>query len=97
MQIPGDTEYSYSRDYGGNGSVTITGCTVSGMTVNENGVTGASIGDFLGGIGKCVTSKNGTAYSVTANIDDASTFLEGFTRIGKELIPNDSTGNNSAV
>ena len=70
---------------------------VSGMTVNKNGATGASVGGFLGGIGKCVTSKNGTEYSVTANIDHTSTFPEGFESIGKELTINDSTDSNSTV
>ena len=96
-QIPGENEYSSSRDYGGNGSVTIAGCTVSGMTVDKNGATGASVGGFLGGIGKCVVSKNGTEYSVTTDIDEVSTFPEGFESIGKELTINDSTASNSAA
>lgn len=96
-QIPGENEYSSSNDYNGNGSVTITDCMVSGMTVNKNGATGASVGGFLGGIGKCVTSKNGTEYSVTANIDHTSTFPEGFESIGKELTINDSTDSNSTA
>ena len=96
-QIPGENEYSPSRDYGGNGSVTITGCTVSDMTVDENGATGASVGGFLGGIGKHVVSKTGTEYSVTTTIDEVSTFPEGFTSIGKELTMNDFTASNSAA
>ena len=96
-QIPGENEYSPSRDYGGNGSVTITGCTVSGMTVDENGATGASVGGFLGGIGKHVVSKTGVTYSVTTTIDKGSTFPEGFMSIGKELTMNDSTASNSAA
>ena len=96
-QIPGENEYSPSRDYGGNGSVTITGCTVSDMTVDENGATGASVGGFLGGIGKNVVSKTGTEYSVTTNIDEDSMFPEGFMSIGKELTMNDSTASNSAA
>lgn len=96
-QIQGENEYSSSNDYNGNGSVTITGCTVSGMTVDENGATGASVGGFLGGIGKSVTSNTGIAYSVTANIDEVSTFPNEFTRIGKELTMNDSTASNSAA
>ena len=94
MQIPGENEYSSSRDYGGNGSVTIENCKV-GMTVNKNGAEGVSVGGFLGGIGKSVTSKTGTEYSVTANIDDASTFPEAFARIGKELTLNYSTASES--
>ena len=85
------------NDYRGNGSVTITGCAVSGMTVNKNDATGASVGGLLGGIGKCVASKNGITYSVTTNIDETSTFPEGFESIGKELTINDSTASNSAA
>ena len=96
-QIPGENEYSPSRDYGGNGSVTIAGCTVSGMTVDENGATGASVGGFLGGIGKHVVSKTGATYSVTTTIDKGSTFPEEFMSIGKELTMNDSTASNSAA
>ena len=96
-QIPGENEYSSSNDYNGDGSVTITGCAVSGMTVNKNHAAGASVGGFLGGIGKSVTSKNGTTYSVTAQIDDTNTFPEGFENIGKELTINDSTASNSAA
>ena len=94
MQIPGENEYSSSRDYGGNGSVTIENCKV-GMTVNKDGAEGVSVGGFLGGIGKSVTSKTGTEYSVTANIDDASTFPEVLDRIGKELTLNYSTASES--
>lgn len=96
-QIPGENEYSSSNDYNGDGSVTITGCKVSGMTVDENGATGASVGGFLGGIGKHVVSKNGTEYSVTTDIDEVSMFPEGFESIGKELTMNDSTASNSAA
>lgn len=96
-QIQGENEYSSSNDYNGNGSVTITGCTVLDMTVDKNGATGASVGGFLGGIGKSVTSNTGIAYSVTANIDEVSTFPNEFTRIGKELTMNDSTASNSAA
>ena len=96
-QIPGENEYSSSNDYNGDGSVTIAGCTVSGMTVDENGATGASVGGFLGGIGKHVVSKTGTEYSVTTTIDEVSTFPEGFTSIGKELTMNDFTASNSAT
>ena len=96
-QIPGENEYSPSCDYGGNGSVTIAGCTVSGMTVDENGATGASVGGFLGGIGKHVVSKTGATYSVTTTIDKGSTFPEEFMSIGKELTMNDSTASNSAA
>ena len=77
--------------------MTITGCTVSGMTVDENGATGASVGGFLGGIGKHVVSKTGVTYSVTTTIDKGSTFPEGFMSIGKELTMNDSTASNSAA
>ena len=98
LYTPYDAEENLAdNDYRGNGSVTITGCMVSGMTVNKNGATGASVGGFLGGIGKCVTSKNGTEYSVTANIDHTSTFPEGFESIGKELTINDSTDSNSTA
>ena len=96
-QIPGENEYSSSNDYNGNGSVTITGCAVSRMTVNENGATGVSVGGFLGGIGKHVVSKTGAAYSVTTTIDEVSAFPEGFESIGKELTINDSTGSNSTA
>lgn len=85
------------NDYRGNGNVSITDCTVSGMTVNKNHATGASVGGFLGGICKSATSKDGKTYSMTANIDDISTVPEEFTRIGKELTMNDSTGSNSAA
>ena len=94
MQIPGENEYSYSRDYGGNGSVSITGCTVTGMTVDKNGATGASVGGFLGGICESATSKDGKTYSVTADIDDTSTFPAGLDSIGN--VPN-STGSNSTA
>ena len=96
-QIPGENEYSPSRDYGGNGSVTIAGCTVLDMTVDKNGATGALVGGFLGGIGKHVVSKTGTEYSVTTDIDEDSMFPEGFMSIGKELTMNDSTASNSAA
>lgn len=96
-QIQGENEYSSSNDYNGNGSVTITGCTVLDMTVDKNGATGASVGGFLGGIGKRVVSKTGTEYSVTTNIDATNTFPEGFENIGKELTMNDSTASNSAA
>ena len=96
-QIPGENEYSSSNDYNGDGSVTITGCAVSGMTVNKNHAAGASVGGFLGGIGKRVVSKTGTEYSVTTNIDATNTFPEGFENIGKELTINDSTASNSAA
>jgi len=96
-QIPGENEYSSSNDYNGNGSVTITGCTVLDMTVDKNDATGASVGGFLGGIGKSVTSNTGIAYSVTANIDEVSTFPNEFTSVGKELTINDSTVSDSAA
>lgn len=95
-QIPGENEYS-SNDYNGNGSVTITGCTVLDMTVDKNGATGASVGGFLGGIGEHVVSKTGAAYSVTTTIDEVSAFPEEFESIGKELTINDSTGSNSTA
>lgn len=96
-QIPGENEYSSSNDYNGNGSVTITGCTVLDMTVDKNGATGASVGGFLGGIGKHIVSKTGETYSVTTTIDEVSAFPEGFENIGKELTINDSTASNSAA
>ena len=96
-QIQGENEYSSSNDYNGNGSVTITGCTVLDMTVDKNGATGASVGGFLGGIGKHVVSKTGAAYSVTTTIDEVSAFPEGFESIGKELAMNDSTASNSVA
>ena len=96
-QIPGENEYSSSNDYNGDGSVTITGCAVSGMTVDKNGATGATVGGLLGGIGKHVVSKTGAAYSVTTTIDEVSAFPEGFESIGKELAMNDSTASNSAA
>ena len=77
--------------------MTITGCAVSGMTVNKNHAAGASVGGFLGGIGKRVVSKTGTEYSVTTNIDATNTFPEGFENIGKELTINDSTASNSTA
>lgn len=98
LYTPYDAEGNLAdNDYRGNGSVTITGCAVSRMTVNENDATGVSVGGFLGGIGKSVTSNTGIAYSVTANIDEGSTFPNEFTRIGKELTMNDSTASNSAA
>ena len=96
-QLEGDTEYSYYNDYNDNGSVSITGCAVTDMTVDKNHATGVSIGGFLGGICKSVTSKDGKTYSVAAHIDNTSTFPNEFTRIGKELTANDSTGSNSAA
>ena len=81
----------------GNGSVTFTGCKVEDMTVNKNHAAGASVGGFLGGIGKRVVSKTGTEYSVTTNINATNTFPEGFENIGKELTINDSTASNSAA
>lgn len=98
LYTPYDAEGNLAdNDYRGNGSVTITRCTVSGMTANKNGATGASVGGFLGGIGKCVTSTTGTTYSVTANIDEVSTFPNEFTSVGKELTINDSTVSDSAA
>lgn len=98
LYTPYDAEGNLAdNDYRGNGSVTITKCTVSGMTANKNGATGASVGGFLGGIGKCVTSTTGTTYSVTANIDEVSTFPNEFTSVGKELTINDSTVSDSAA
>ena len=96
-QLQGDTEYSYYNDYNDNGSVSVTDCTVTDMTVDKNGATGASVGGFLGGICKSATSKDGKTYSVAAHIDNTSTFPNEFTRIGKELTANDSTGSNSAT
>ena len=96
-QIQGENEYSSSNDYNGNGSVTITGCTVLDMTVNKNGATGVIVGGLIGGIGKCVTSTTGTTYSVTARIDNTSVFPNEFTSVGKELTINDSTASDSAV
>lgn len=98
LYTPYDAEGKWAdNDYRGNGSVTITGCAVSGMTVDKNGATGASVGGFLGGIGKHVVSKTGAAYSVTTTIDEVSAFPEGFESIGKELAMNDSTASNSAA
>ena len=77
--------------------MTITGCKVEDMTVNKNHAAGASVGGFLGGIGKRVVSKTGTEYSVTTNINATNTFPEGFENIGKELTINDSTASNSAA
>lgn len=82
------------NDYRGNGRVSIIGCTVTDMTVDKNDATGASVGGFLGGICKSATSKDGTTYSVTADIDDSNTFPAGLDSIGN--VPN-STGSNSAV
>ena len=82
------------NDYHGNGRVSIIGCTVTDMTVDKNDATGASVGGFLGGICKSATSKDGTTYSVTADIDDSNTFPAGLDSIGN--VPN-STGSNSAV
>ena len=96
-QLQGEDEYSYYNDYNDNGNVSITDCTVSGMTVNKNHATGASVGGFLGGICKSATSKDGKTYSVAAHIDNTSTFPNEFTSVGKELTANDSTGSNSAA
>ena len=82
------------NDYRGNGSVSIIGCTVTDMTVDKNHATGALVGGFLGGICKSATSKDGTTYSVTADINDSSTFPAGLDSIGN--VPN-STGSNSAA
>lgn len=99
LYTPYDAEGNWAdnNDYRGNGSVTITGCKVEDMTVNKNHAAGASVGGFLGGIGKRVVSKTGTEYSVTTNIDATNTFPEGFENIGKELTINDSTASNSAA
>lgn len=98
LYTPYDAEGNRAdNDYRGNGSVTITGCKVEDMTVDKNGATGASVGGFLGGIGKHVVSKTGVAYSVTTTIDEVSAFPEGFENIGKELTINDSTASNSAA
>ena len=98
LYTPYDAEGDWAdNDYRGNGSVTITGCKVEDMTVNKNHAAGASVGGFLGGIGKRVVSKTGTEYSVTTNIDATNTFPEGFENIGKELTINDSTASNSAA
>lgn len=95
LYTPYDAEGKWAdNDYRGNGSVSIIGCTVSGMTVDKNGATGASVGGFLGGICKSATSKDGTTYSVTADIDDRSTFPAGLYSIGN--VPN-STASNSAA
>lgn len=95
LYTPYDAEGKWAdNDYRGNGSVSIIGCTVSGMTVDKNGATGASVGGFLGGICKSATSKDGTTYSVTADIDDRSTFPAGLYSIGN--VPN-STDSNSAA
>ena len=97
LYTPYDAEGIWvGNDYRGDGSVTIIGCTVSGMTVNENGATGVTVGGLLGGICKGATSKDEITYSVTARIDDTSTFPDEFTRIGKELTMNDSTASDSA-
>lgn len=98
LYTPYDAEGNWAdNDYRGNGSVTITGCAVSGMTVDKNGATGATVGGLLGGICKGATSKDEITYSVAARIDDTSTFPEGFENIGKELTINDSTASNSAA
>ena len=99
LYTPYDAEGNWAdnNDYRGNGSVTITGCKVEDMTVNKNHAAGASVGGFLGGIGKRVVSKTGTEYSVTTNINATNTFPEGFENIGKELTINDSTASNSAA
>ena len=95
LYTPYDADGNWvGSDYRGDGSVTIENCKV-GMTVNKDGAEGVSVGSFLGGIGKSVTSKTGTEYSVTANIDDASTFPEVLDRIGKELTLNYSTASES--
>lgn len=99
LYTPYDAEGNWAgNDYRGNGSVSITGCTVSGMTVNnKNDATGITTGGLIGGIGKHVVSKTGATYSVTTTIDEVSTFPEGFMSIGKELTMNDSTASNSAA
>lgn len=99
LYTPYDAEGNWAdnNDYRGNGSVTITDCTVLDMTVDKNGATGASVGGFLGGIGKHIVSKTGATYSVTTTIDEVSAFPEGFESIGKELTINDSTGSNSTA
>lgn len=92
LYTPYDADGNYAdNDYRGDGRVSITGCTVD-MTVSKNDAQAAAVGGFLGGIGKSVTSKTETEYSVTVNIDDASTFPAGFESVGEELIRNDSKG-----
>lgn len=83
-QLQGNTEHSYYNDYNRDGSVNISGCTVD-MAVSKNGAAGVTVGGLVGGIGNSVTSKTGTTYSVTANIDSTSTFPTGLASIGKEL------------
>lgn len=96
LYTPYDAEGKWAdNDYRGNGSVTITGCAVSGMTVDKNGATGATVGGLLGGICKGATSKDEITYSVAANIDEVSTFPEGFESIGN--IPNSADSGESAA
>ena len=82
------------NDYRGNGRVSIIGCTVTDMTVDKNDATGALVGGFLGGICKSATSKDEITYSVTADINDSSTFPAGLDSIGNVQ---NSTGSNSAA
>ena len=100
LYTPYDAEGNYAdNDYRGNGSVSISGCTVD-MTVNKNGVADVTVGGLVGGIGKSVTSKTGTNYSVTI-VDNNSTFPTELASIGKELTLNysesttDGTGTNA--
>ena len=80
------------------GTVSMTNCTVSGLTVNnKNGATGITTGALLGGIGKSVTTAAGKTYSVTASIDEDTTYPTELPCIGKELTLDYSTASESAV
>lgn len=80
------------------GTVSMTNCTVSGLTVNnKNGATGITTGALLGGIGKSVTTAAGKTYSVTAFIDEDTTYPTELPCIGKELTLDYSTASESAV
>ena len=85
---------SGENSYGGSGKVNIEGCTVSGLT---NGATGITTGALLGGIGKSVTTAAGKTYSVTASIDEDTTYPTELPCIGKELTLDYSTASESAV
>lgn len=89
---------SGENSYGGSGKVNIEGCTVSGLTVNnKNEATGITTGALLGGIGKSVTTAAGKTYSVTASIDEDTTYPTELACIGKELTLDYSTASESAV
>ena len=97
LYTPYDADGNYAdNDYRGDGHVTITGCTVTNMTVNnKNNAKDVTVGGLIGGTCKSAASKDETTYSVTAVIDDKSTFPEGLDSIGNA--PNSADSGESAA